>query len=87
VGDNAVYADCTHREIQIPSVWNDTDITATLNQGSLPDGTAYIFVVDSDGVASAGAEVTLGGDVETGGGVIRAGVETPIKQVIENTIR
>ena len=73
IGDNATFANCTHREIQIPSAWSNTEITVTVNAGSfVADNTAYLFVVDSNGVASAGYEVTIGGEsepppAETGG--------------------
>ena len=40
----------TNCEIQIPSTWSDTSITATVNQGSI-DGLnrAYLYVVDTNG--------------------------------------
>lgn len=59
IGNASTWAACTHREIQIPTAWTTDEITATINQGSLPDGTAYLFVVDADGVASDGYEITL----------------------------
>jgi len=58
IGDNSVFANCTHREIQIPTAWSDTEISFTLNTGSLSSGTYYVFVVDSDGTASAGYPIT-----------------------------
>jgi len=65
VGDNATFTSCTHREIQIPSVWADGEITITFNQGSFStDDTAYVFVVDSNGDTCSGAcgeEITIGG--------------------------
>lgn len=59
IGDNAVYDNCTHREIQIPSSWSDTSIDITVNRGSFPTGSAYLFVVDEDGVASDGYSITI----------------------------
>ncbi len=61
IGNNATYSLCTHREIQIPSAWasNGTSITATLNTGTFANGTAYLFVVDSDGNASVGQPITI----------------------------
>jgi len=61
IGNNADYTLCTHREIQIPSAWsaNGTSITVTLNTGSFANGTAYLFVVDSDGNVSAGYPITI----------------------------
>ena len=49
IGDNATWASCTHREIQIPTSWAAGSITITVNAGSFESGTAYLFVVDSDG--------------------------------------
>jgi len=50
-------------ENQIPSAWSDNSITATVNLGRFEQGeTAYLFVVDSSGTASAaGLAVTAGG--------------------------
>jgi hypothetical protein len=57
VGNASTLANSTHREIQIPSAWSDTEITVTYNQGSFANQeTCYLFVVDSDGTASAGYE-------------------------------
>lgn len=70
IGDNATWANCTHREIQIPTAWAAGEITATVNAGSFEGGTAYLFVVDSDGNVSdndletegeQGYEITIGG--------------------------
>jgi hypothetical protein len=62
IGDNATYSSCTHREIQIPTAWSDTSITATLNQGSFENGsTGYVFVIDEDGNANeTGKAITFG---------------------------
>lgn len=70
VGNNAVYGSCTHREIQIPTAWSDTSISVTWNQGSFEDReTAYLFVIDADGAASAGLEGTfVDGAFYTNGG-------------------
>lgn len=59
IGDAAVFDNCTHREIQIPSTWNNTDITFTANQGSFSNGQAYLFVIDENGDSSAGYPVTF----------------------------
>jgi hypothetical protein len=55
IGNNATYANCTQREIQIPSAWSDTSMTVKLNRGSFPTlSTLYLFVIDSSGVVSPG---------------------------------
>ena len=48
-----------HCEIQIPQSWNDTSITFTTNQGSFPNGTAHLFVVDENGTVSDGYPITF----------------------------
>lgn len=60
--NNAVKSSATHCEIQIPSAWSTTSITATVNQGSFADNsTAYLFVIDSSGASSAtGQSITFG---------------------------
>jgi len=52
----------TFRELQIPSAWADTSITATINQGGFSNGaTAYLYVFDSTGTANAtGYPITFG---------------------------
>lgn len=63
IGNNAVFANCTHREIQPALTWSDNEITGTFNQGSFETGdTVYFFVIDEDGVPSEGHAVTIGGE-------------------------
>ena len=66
VGNASTLANSTVRELCIPSAWSDTEITVAFNQGAFTSGdTAYIFVVDSAGVASDGYEITIGGSGTT----------------------
>jgi len=58
LGNNSSWSSCTHREIQIPTSWSSNSITVDFNQGTFGSGTAYLFVVDADGNASAGYAVT-----------------------------
>lgn len=67
IGDNAVYTSCTNLAICTPTSWGSSSITATVRQGSFSDGTAYLFVVDADGVVSDGYEITLGGSTPASG--------------------
>jgi len=62
IGDAATWSGCTRKEIQIPSAWSDTSITATFNQGAFSTGaSAWLYVVDSAGtVNSAGFPITIG---------------------------
>jgi hypothetical protein len=58
--DNAVWANCTFREIQNPTNWNTSSITIDLNEGGFADVTsAYLFVVDSSGNVSASYDLSL----------------------------
>ncbi|MCK4240830.1 MAG: hypothetical protein KAX30_04345 [Candidatus Atribacteria bacterium] len=55
IGNNATWANCTHREIQIVTAWSATSSTFTLHQGSissanLTNGNSYLFIIDSSGV-------------------------------------
>ena len=60
IGDQPVYANCTHREIQNPTAWSDDTISITLNHGSFsPSDKAYLFVIREDGSISQGFPVTL----------------------------
>ena len=57
IGDAEIWANCTHREIQIPTSWSSdgTGIKIIVNQGSIPALTdKYLFVIDENGVASNG---------------------------------
>lgn len=55
IGNASTFAACTHREIQIPTAWSNTSITATVNLGSFTSTAGlYAFVVAADGTASAG---------------------------------
>lgn len=63
VGNASTWAACTHREIQIPQAWGATSITVRANAGAFtPGATAYVYVVNADGVANAqGYPITVGG--------------------------
>lgn len=63
IGNANTLAGCTTlREVQIPSAWTDTSITATVNQGGFADeATAYLYVFDATGTAnSTGYSITFG---------------------------
>jgi len=74
IGNNATFANCTHREIQYPTAWATDSITFTLNQGSFGNtDTVYVFVVDADGAASSGYEITLNTTTGSASGFIGTG--------------
>lgn len=55
IGNNAVYASCTQREIQIPQSWNDSGIAVTVNRGAFATiKSLYLFVIDGSGAVSPG---------------------------------
>ena len=50
IGDAPTWQTTSHREIQLPSQWSDTDLTITIKQGTLNDiSKSYLYVVDADG--------------------------------------
>jgi len=67
IGNASTFNACTHREPLIPTEWSNTSITAYFNQGSFPNGSkVYLFVVDSNGNASPGKEIAIGGTASAG---------------------
>ena len=63
LAEQPTLSDASIVEVQIPSAWSDSSITATVNLGKFAPGqTAYLFVVDASGAASTtGVAVTAGG--------------------------
>jgi hypothetical protein len=62
LGNAPIWNNCTHREIQLPDNWSTNNISIKLNQGTFQDGQkAYLFVVNSNNVASQGYEIKIGG--------------------------
>lgn len=61
LGDSATYSSCTHLEVQPVLSWSTggNSIQFTLNKGTFSAGTAWIFIINSDGVASTGYPVTI----------------------------
>jgi len=61
IGNASTWSGCSHKEIQVPTAWSSSSITVDVNKGSMSDGTAYLYVVDSSGgVNSSGYQITLG---------------------------
>jgi len=68
IGNAATLAgSTTFREVQVPSVWSNTSITVTVNQGAFANSAnAYLYVFDATGTANAtGYPITFG---SSGGG-------------------
>lgn len=66
--DVATWSSRAHCEIQPPTAWSTTGVTATVNQGAFANGsTGYAFVIDSAGLVNAtGDSVTFGeGEADT----------------------
>lgn len=70
IGNASTLAASTTREVQIPSAWSSTSITATVNRGSFgPSASAYLYVVDSNNVVNTtGYAITFGSGGGGGGG-------------------
>jgi hypothetical protein len=61
LGNASTYGACTHREIQVPTSWSDSQVSVAFNQGTFGGGeTAYLYVVTANGAVSPGYRVTLG---------------------------
>lgn len=72
--NNATYTSATNCAITTPTSWGATSIAATVRQGSFgASDNAYLFVIDSSGVASSGYAVQFG-----------AGGETPSPRKLQN---
>jgi chitodextrinase len=58
----ATYSASTRCELQLPTAWSDTAITATFKKGHLPSATtAYVYVINQAGsVNAAGFPVSVG---------------------------
>ena len=66
IGNSSTWSSCTHREVQIPTIWTKDRIELTFNQGSFKAGeTIYFFVVDNNGDPSNGKEMVIGIDSGT----------------------
>ena len=61
IGNDPSYSKSTVKEVQIPQSWSNESISFTVNQGTFSAGDqAYLFVIDSEGQASAGHPITIG---------------------------
>jgi len=53
IGDNPIYEDCTHREIQYINSWSNESINVIFNQGSFNDSEdMYLFIVNEEGIVN-----------------------------------
>lgn len=61
IGDSSIYDDCSAREVQIPTAWNDNSIIVTVNQGAYTSGQiVYLYVIDANGNHSNGYQLKIG---------------------------
>lgn len=59
IGNAPNWKDCTHREIQIPISWNNSEIKIKINKGAMSSFVnKYLFVVDHEGNVSKGFLLT-----------------------------
>ncbi len=61
LGNSSSYATCTFFEPQLPTDWTTSSISFTVKQGLFATGVqAWLYVVDANGSASPGFQVTTG---------------------------
>lgn len=61
IGNNSVYANSTKIAVMTPASWNSNSVTAVVRQGIFRAGdSAYVFIINSSGVAGTGYPVTIG---------------------------
>ncbi len=64
LGNASTLAACTVREVQIPTAWNNTNITVTVNRASFSDSASvYLYIYDSTGTANANGFLVSGSGV------------------------
>jgi hypothetical protein len=69
MGNQSSYQNCSNLAILTPTSWSNGSVTATVRQGGFAAGqSAYLFVIDANGTASAGFPVTIGAGSSGGGG-------------------
>jgi hypothetical protein len=63
IGDAPTYSACTHREIQVPTLWTPAAIAIKANPGSFASlANMYLYVIDRNGaVNSTGYRLVTGG--------------------------
>jgi len=54
------YGSTAPTEVQVASTWLNNSIIFTVNQGSFPNGTAYLYVVNENGTVSNSHPITFG---------------------------
>lgn len=59
IGNAPIYSNCTHTELQAVTSWNDNQIQALLNKGTFSNEDTYVFVIDENGIPSAGCPIDL----------------------------
>lgn len=75
IGNDPVYENCTHREMQIPTSWSNDSITIQFNHGSFDVGNqVYLFVIDRENNVSDGRAITIENIAQTV--VFETGFET-----------
>lgn len=76
VGNASTLAACTVREMQIPTAWSTGSITVQINRGSFgSSASAWLYVIDSNNVASSGQAITFGAGGGGGGSTAGGGLD------------
>jgi hypothetical protein len=61
IGNANTYTGCSNLAVCTPTSWGATSIVCTVRQGSFAnDDTAYLYVIDEDGLVSDAEEITIG---------------------------
>ncbi|MDY6824154.1 MAG: hypothetical protein SWH68_10235 [Thermodesulfobacteriota bacterium] len=65
IGNESDYTACTKMAICTPNSWSDTDVVATVREGTFNTGdVVYLFIVDKDETPSTGTEIVFGADID-----------------------
>lgn len=63
IGNASTYATSTILTVCTHTSWGDTEVQATVRQGSIPSGTVYLYVVDENGVVNTSGYETILGEI------------------------
>ncbi|MGB3209624.1 MAG: hypothetical protein WBB19_02855 [Desulforhopalus sp.] len=89
IGNAATWDACTRREIQIPTAWGTSSVTAKANFGAFNYGnTAYLYVVDSKGNISnngKGVKIVINKQSESTADPTPAPTPDPIPTILSIT--
>jgi len=60
ISDSSQFSDAKKRLIQVPTAWDDSRIEVIFDNGDIPEGNSYLYIVDGDGnVNASGAKLCV----------------------------